>query len=166
MQHWSLPRRRPPPPSPQSADASHPIAVANNRSLLPPGGPTPPFGAPTTARRPAAAAQAPALLALVLLLSALLPLCTAAGELLLVYSVQRHGARNVLPKTALLQESDAHGGPTLLPQGQRQAYEAGLAYQRRYLNASTCAPLCLASNLSVVGPEYGVVNTNDGQWNK
>ena len=37
------------------------------------------------------------------------------------------------------QELDAAGGPTLLPEGQRQAYNAGLAYRARYLNASTCA---------------------------
>ena len=64
-----------------------------------------------------------------------------AAELLLVYSVGRHGARNVLPKTDLLQESDANGGPTLLPQGQRQAYSAGLAYRARYLSAD-----CTAAN--------------------
>lgn len=47
------------------------------------------------------------------------------ASLAAVYSLQRHGARNVLPKTALLAESDLIGGPTLLPQGQRQTYEAG-----------------------------------------
>lgn len=49
----------------------------------------------------------------------------ADAELLAVFSIQRHGARNVLPKTALLKESDARGGPALLPEGQRQAYNAG-----------------------------------------
>lgn len=48
-----------------------------------------------------------------------------ANKVVMVYSVQRHGARNMLPKTALLQESDATGGPTLLPQGQSQANRAG-----------------------------------------
>ncbi len=47
------------------------------------------------------------------------------ASLAAVYSLQRHGARNVLPKTALLAESDLIGGPTLLPQGQRQTYDAG-----------------------------------------
>lgn len=47
------------------------------------------------------------------------------GEVVLVYSIQRHGARNVLPKSATLSESDSNGGPTLLPEGQRQAWEAG-----------------------------------------
>ena len=59
--------------------------------------------------------------------------------MVLVYSVQRHGARNVLPKTADLKESASVGGPTLLPEGQRQGYAAGVAYAARYLNASTCA---------------------------
>lgn len=47
------------------------------------------------------------------------------GEVVMVYSIERHGARNVLPKSATLTESDANGGPTLLPEGQRQAWEAG-----------------------------------------
>lgn len=105
----------------------------------------------------------------------------AAADLLLAYSIERHGARNVLPKTATLkargqldlaaaagaatslrplrrlgraagpppvepfasscpvQESDAAGGPTLLPEGQLQAWKAGAAYAARYLNASTCS---------------------------
>lgn len=50
---------------------------------------------------------------------------TAHANLDFVYSVQRHGARNVLPKSALLTETDANGGPTLLPQGERQTYLAG-----------------------------------------
>ena len=49
------------------------------------------------------------------------------AELVMVYSLQRHGARNVLPKGALLTETDLIGGPTLLPEGQRQTYNAGAA---------------------------------------
>ena len=55
----------------------------------------------------------------------LLLLVPAYGEIILAYSIQRHGARNVLPKSALLTESDASGGPTLLPAGGQMCYEAG-----------------------------------------
>lgn len=89
----------------------------------------------------------------------------ARAEVVLVYSVQRHGARNALPKTSLLKESAAAGGPTLLPEGERQAYNAGLAYRARYLNASACAGLCLGAAPAPQGPEYGVVNTPGGTWN-
>ena len=61
------------------------------------------------------------------------------ARVVMVYGVQRHGARNVLPKTADLKESASVGGPTLLPEGQRQAYAAGTGYTGRYLNGSTCA---------------------------
>lgn len=79
------------------------------------------------------------------------------GELLLAYSIQRHGARSVLPKSALLTESDhAAGGPTLLPAGKEMCYDAGLAFSRRYISRPTCAATCL----STPGREqYGVVNT-------
>lgn len=60
-------------------------------------------------------------------LAALLKL--TCSELVMVYSVQRHGARNVLPKTALLGEDGLVGGPTLLPEGQRQTYDAGKEYK-------------------------------------
>lgn len=62
-----------------------------------------------------------------LLLVTCLQIClqASAGELLMVYSIQRHGARNVLSKTSLLKESDLIGGPTLLPEGQQQTYAAG-----------------------------------------
>lgn len=64
---------------------------------------------------------------LLLAATLLLLLAPAAvnGELVLVYSIQRHGARNVLPKSALLTESDATGGPTLLPAGQQMCIAAG-----------------------------------------
>jgi hypothetical protein len=48
-----------------------------------------------------------------------------SSELVLTYSIQRHGARNVLPKSAVLTENGAAGGPTLLPAGQQMCYEAG-----------------------------------------
>ncbi len=63
----------------------------------------------------------------------------AAGDtsLLLVFAVARHGARNALPKTALLREPA--GGVTLLPAGQRQCYDAGAAFRARYLDDSCAA---------------------------
>lgn len=67
-----------------------------------------------------------AIMMLVLSLFTLLTLTqTTHANLDFVYSVQRHGARNVLPKSALLTETDANGGPTLLPQGERQTFLAG-----------------------------------------
>ncbi|PRW05761.1 acid phosphatase [Chlorella sorokiniana] len=109
------------------------------------------------------------------LLALLLPLllaCQAGGELLMVYSVQRHGARNVLPKTATLKESDAAGGPTLLPEGQLQAYKVGVAYRERYMNPEGCGrnasltgATCLEAELAEPGPEYGVVGSPDGLFN-
>jgi hypothetical protein len=69
----------------------------------------------------------------------------------MVFSVQRHGARNVLPKTSGLQESSTSGGPTLLPQGMRQAYDVGVAFRARYLNVSTCSETCLAGMGGVAG---------------
>jgi hypothetical protein len=50
----------------------------------------------------------------------------AATSLLLAYSIHRHGARNQLPKSIFLQESTALDGTTLLPQGQRLCYNAGV----------------------------------------
>jgi hypothetical protein len=69
----------------------------------------------------------------------------------MVYSVQRHAARNVLPKTSNLQESDATGGPTLLPAGATQAYTAGVAFRQRYLNQTTCEDTCLLGPEDTVG---------------
>lgn len=57
------------------------------------------------------------------------------SELLMVYSIQRHGARNVLPKTQNFTEKDLRGGPTLLPQGQRMCYNAGTHHN------ITCMPM-------------------------
>lgn len=37
-----------------------------------------------------------------------------------------------------MQESDAAGGPTLLPEGQRQAHDVGVAFRERYLSPAGC----------------------------
>lgn len=37
------------------------------------------------------------------------------------------------------QESDAAGGPTLLPEGQRQAYDVGVAFRERYMSVAGCS---------------------------
>jgi hypothetical protein len=84
----------------------------------------------------------------------------SSSELVLVYSIQRHGARNVLPKSADLRESDAAGGPTLLLAGRQQCHAAGRAFRARYISRPSCAaaapPLCL----SAPGAEqYGVINS-------
>jgi hypothetical protein len=67
-------------------------------------------------------AQAHVPIALLLLLAAV---AACSADLVMVYAVVRHGARNVLPKTANLTESGATGGPALLPQGRVQASTAG-----------------------------------------
>lgn len=54
-----------------------------------------------------------------LLAAVLLLFRTASAEVAMVLSVQRHGARNVLVKSPYLVETDAFGGPSLLPQGER-----------------------------------------------
>ncbi len=48
------------------------------------------------------------------------------ADVVMVYSIQRHGARNQLPKTSLLKESASLAGPTLLPLGERLCYNAGV----------------------------------------
>ncbi|EFJ51404.1 hypothetical protein VOLCADRAFT_103449 [Volvox carteri f. nagariensis] len=79
------------------------------------------------------------------------------ASLVAVYSIQRHGARNVLRKGALLTEDALVGGPTLLPEGQRQTYTAGVSFQNRYLNSSTCTATstCLPGRRN--GTKYGVL---------
>jgi len=67
---------------------------------------------PKPRRAPLAAALT---LPLVLAAASALQLCGA--ELVAVYGVTRHGARNVLPKNATLGEDESSGGPTLLPSG-------------------------------------------------
>lgn len=82
----------------------------------------------------------------------------ASGEVVMVYAVTRHGARNVLPKSATLQESEATGGPTLLPQGIQGSTAAGAAFRDRYLAHPSCARdfTCL----SAPGREaYGLVTS-------
>ena len=80
-------------------------------------------------------------------------MATASANVMMVYSVQRHAARNVLPKSANLTESDATGGPTLLPAGVKQGHDAGAAFQLRYLNPSTCGSTCLIGYGEAVGAQ-------------
>lgn len=88
------------------------------------------------------------------------------AEVVLVYGVQRHAARNVLPKSANLSESDALGGPTLLPIGARQAYDVGMEFQHRYLNSTTCGSTCIFGRADgTVAPLYGLINTTQGTFN-
>lgn len=63
----------------------------------------------------------------------------------MVYAVVRHAARNVLPKSANLTESEATGGPALLPQGRVQASTAGMCAKQvsaliLYARESLCSP--------------------------
>jgi hypothetical protein len=55
----------------------------------------------------------------------------------MVYTISRHGARNALPKTSLLQENAM--GPTLLPQGERLCYDAGRCSQVLAAGFAACA---------------------------
>jgi len=84
----------------------------------------------------------------------------ANSELVMVYSVTRHAARNVLPKSANLSESEATGGPSLLAKGHEQAAKAGAGFKARYIDASTCANAtqgCLPSEIT--STHYGLVGT-------
>ena len=58
----------------------------------------------------------------------------AHAEVAMIFSLQRHGARNLLQKNAYLNDSDSFGGPALLPQGQRMCYSAG----KNYFQAGDC----------------------------
>jgi hypothetical protein len=55
------------------------------------------------------------------------------AELVLVYTINRHGARDFLLKASTLRETDTPGGPSLLPQGQRQCYNAGRSQVQRLI---------------------------------
>jgi hypothetical protein len=110
------------------------------------------------------------------LLAALLCVLHRAGgetgsSLVLVYAVTRHGARNVLPKTSTLREPP--GGVTLLPLGQRQCYNAGLAFRTRYLDAGCVASGDAAPSNTCLSPDssqsdssglYGVVGAPGVTW--
>jgi len=65
---------------------------------------------------------------------------------------------------------------TLLPQGQRECYNAGRAFYQRYLNSSTCRPAdaalpntCLSPPHDKTSPDnlYGPINSPNGAatWN-
>lgn len=84
---------------------------------------------------------------------------TVHASVIHVFSVSRHGARNVLPKNATLHESEATGGPTLLPQGQRQCYDAGADFRARYLDLDNCTSMCLSDSAS--GDMYGLYGSPD-----
>lgn len=86
-------------------------------------------------------------------------------QLLLVYSIQRHGARNVLPKAANLSESDANGGPALLPEGQRQAWNAGTGFLSRYIACSTTNQTCLNAAHTGMYGLYGAPNISFDNYN-
>lgn len=64
----------------------------------------------------------------------------AQADLVMAYSMNRHGARNFLPKGPTLNEADSNGGPTLLPEGQRMCYNAGES------------GICLGLDVEVVSP--------------
>ena len=65
---------------------------------------------------------------------------TAGSSLVLTYTITRHGARNLLPKSSL-NLTDLATGVTLLPLGQRQCYQAGSAFRQRYLDPAGCVSL-------------------------
>lgn len=90
-------------------------------------------------------------LAYVACLAVALLLCPVSSELIMAYSVQRHGARNVLPKSAVLTENDAAGGPTLLPAGQQMCYEAGKVWCTVVLTVWHCDKHFLQSGLHSTG---------------
>lgn len=87
------------------------------------------------------------------------------AELLLSYVVVRHGARNVLPKTTLLGETGVFGGPTLLPQGKKQCYQAGQAFRARYLDLDTCNTTDTCLTQAGAAGAYGVINPSNENAN-
>mmetsp|Transcript_22540 Transcript_22540/g.67104 ORF Transcript_22540/g.67104 Transcript_22540/m.67104 type:complete len:583 (-) Transcript_22540:1111-2859(-) len=83
------------------------------------------------------------------------------AEVASVFSIHRHGTRMLLPKNAYLDDANAFGGPQLLPEGQRECYEAGSAYRARYIDVSSCDGTCLMRwhpGGSTNGDAYGVIN--------
>ena len=105
-------------------------------------------------------------LPLFLLLIFSISLHFATAELLLSYVVVRHGARNVLPKTSTLGETGVFGGPTLLPQGRKQCYQAGQTFRARYLDLTTCntTDTCL-TQAGATGARYGVIDASNENAN-
>ncbi|GAX74513.1 hypothetical protein CEUSTIGMA_g1962.t1 [Chlamydomonas eustigma] len=110
----------------------------------------------------------------VLLVLLFLTSCLIATDatVAMLFSVQRHGARLLLPENPYLNDSDAQGGPALLPQGQRQCYNAGLNYYSRYISNSTCGSSTPSTCLlrwfpsgSTGGNTYGVINTSGVGFN-
>jgi len=107
------------------------------------------------------------LLPLLLFIVSIISLRMANAELLMSYVVIRHGARNVLPKTSTLGETGVFGGPTLLPQGRKQCYQAGRAFRTRYLDLATCNKItntCLTEP-DATGARYGVVDASNEDAN-
>ena len=65
---------------------------------------------------------------------------STSSSLVLTYVVTRHGARNLLPKSAL-NLTDLAVGVSLLPLGERQSYQAGQAFAQRYMSPTGCVSL-------------------------
>eukprot|EP00232_Nephroselmis_pyriformis_P029225 CAMPEP_0182871544 /NCGR_PEP_ID=MMETSP0034_2-20130328/11182_1 /TAXON_ID=156128 /ORGANISM="Nephroselmis pyriformis, Strain CCMP717" /LENGTH=558 /DNA_ID=CAMNT_0025004103 /DNA_START=127 /DNA_END=1800 /DNA_ORIENTATION=+ len=82
---------------------------------------------------------------------------SAAGDVVAVYSIQRHGAREHLKKSDSLEEFQSVGGPTLLSQGEAECFRAGEAFRRRYLESATCAATrsCMSYATTAPGAGYG-----------
>jgi hypothetical protein len=59
------------------------------------------------------------------LLALLAVVTQTQGAIIAVYAVNRHGARQALPKAANLSEALSAGGPSLLPQGHAMCHGAG-----------------------------------------
>lgn len=109
-------------------------------------------------------------LLLLLLLCAASSRAVGGSSLQLVYAINRHGARNALSKTALLQEPSP-GGVTLLPTGQRQCFDAGAAFRSRYLDVSCGAGGAVAPSNTCLQPAtgapsglYGVAGAANVSW--
>ena len=47
------------------------------------------------------------------------------GELVMVYSLQRNGARQIIAGNSTLAGAHYKGGPSLLPEGRKETYDAG-----------------------------------------
>lgn len=63
----------------------------------------------------------------------------------------------------MLKENSIYGGPTILPAGKKQCYEAGKAFRDRYLDPNTCNSTAADVSTCLTPPgggaKYGLVNS-------
>lgn len=111
----------------------------------------------------------------------------------MVYSLQRNGARQIVAGNSTLAGAHYNGGPSLLPEGRKEAYNAGefkkkskilchfpfdsrndvtlrslcfgtgVAFRNRYVEPSSCGETCLTT--AEAGTGYGLVGEPNAGFN-